>query len=45
VVLVRVFDSDHSFGRMGELADGTVVTAGQVAPHLTAADVETILFD
>jgi hypothetical protein len=43
--LITVLCGETSFTRMCELAEGTVVTPGQVAPHLTDADVESILFD
>jgi Domain of unknown function (DUF222) len=43
--LITVLCGETSFTRMCELADGTVITPGQVAPHLTDADVESILFD
>ena len=34
-----------SFARVCELAAGTVITPGQIAPHLADADIETIMFD
>ena len=35
----------EAFARMCELADGTVVTPGQVVPHLSDADIERVVFD
>jgi hypothetical protein len=43
--LITVLVGDHTLSRMCELANGTVITPGQVVPHLTDADIETILFD
>jgi len=34
-----------SFARVCELAAGTVITPGQIVPHLADADIETIMFD
>lgn len=31
-------------GRVCELANGTVITPGELAPHLTAADIERVVF-
>jgi hypothetical protein len=44
-VLVHVLAGDDSVTRMCELSDGTVVTPGEVLPHLDRADVERALFD
>lgn len=38
-------DHDTLAGRICELADGTVLSPGQVAPLLTVADVERAVFD
>ena len=43
--LFTVLVGDDTFSRLCELANGTVITAGELDPYLTAADVETILFD
>jgi hypothetical protein len=43
--LVTVLIGDDSFTRLCELADGTVLTPGQIVPLLGTADLESILFD
>jgi Domain of unknown function (DUF222) len=43
--LLTVLIGDESFTRMCELADGTVITPGQLVPHLGSAELETVLFD
>jgi hypothetical protein len=43
--LVTVLVGDQSFSRMCELAEGTMITPGQIVPHLVDADIETVLFD
>jgi hypothetical protein len=43
--LITLLCGETSFTRMCELAEGTVVTPGQVVPHLNDADIESILFD
>jgi hypothetical protein len=44
-VLVHVLAGHDSVTRMCELSDGTVVTPGEVLPHLDRADVERAIFD
>lgn len=43
--LISVLCGETSFTRMCELANGTVVTPGQIVPLLADADIEAILFD
>ncbi len=43
--LISVLCGETSFSRMCELANGTVITPGQIVPLLADADIETILFD
>ncbi len=43
--LFTVLLGHASFSRMCELASGTVITPGQLVPHLADAELETILFD
>ncbi|MGH9138730.1 MAG: DUF222 domain-containing protein, partial [Acidimicrobiales bacterium] len=44
--LFSVFVGYETFaGRICELANGTVVTPGQIAPFLTDADIERVVFD
>lgn len=43
--LFTVLLGDASFTHLCELANGTVVTPAQLAPWMTTADLETILFD
>ena len=43
--MFTVLLGDESFIRLCELADGTVITPGQLVPHLGTAELETILFD
>jgi Domain of unknown function (DUF222) len=43
--LITVLVGDQSFTRLCELADGTVITPGQVVPLLGVAEMESILFD
>jgi hypothetical protein len=43
--LFSVVIGDRSFSDLCELANGTVVSAGQLAPWLDTADLETVLFD
>lgn len=38
-------DKETTLGRICELADGTVVTPGQIAGMLTRADLERVIFD
>ncbi len=43
--LVTVVIGQAEFARLCELSDGTVITPGQLIPHLDAVDVETMVFD
>jgi hypothetical protein len=43
--LITVLCGEASFTRICELADGTVVTPGQIVHQLADADIESILFD
>ncbi len=43
--LITIHTGEQTFTRICELAAGTVITPGQVVPHLTDADVERIVFD
>ena len=43
--LVTVVVGDHSFRRLCELSDGTVITPGELVPYVGDLDVNTILFD
>ena len=43
--LISVLCGETSFTRMCELANGNVLTPGQIVPLLADADVEAILFD
>ena len=43
--LITILTGEASFARICELADGTVVTPGQIVPLLSEADIERIVFD
>ena len=43
--LFTVLVGHDSFARVCELATGTVITPGELVPHLADADIETVLFD
>jgi Domain of unknown function (DUF222) len=43
--LVTVAVGDHSFRRLCELSDGTVISPGELVPHVGDLDVNAILFD
>src|SRR5687767_11543874 len=43
--LITIHAGTGSFARMCELADGTVVSPGQVVPYLCEGDIERIVFD
>jgi hypothetical protein len=43
--LITVLVGETSFAHLCELADGTVITPGQVVPRLAEADIERIVFD
>jgi Domain of unknown function (DUF222) len=43
--LITVLIGDESFSRLCELADGTVITPGQLVSQLGSAELETVLFD
>jgi hypothetical protein len=43
--LLTVLVGERSWERVCELAEGTVLTPGQLVPHLGAAELESILFD
>ncbi len=43
--LVTILVGESSFERVCELAEGVVITPGQVVPHLAAAEIERIVFD
>jgi Domain of unknown function (DUF222) len=43
--LVTVVIGDHSFRRLCELSDGTVIAPGELVPYVGDLDVNTILFD
>ncbi len=43
--LVTVVVGDHSFRRLCELSDGTVITPGELVPYVGDLDVNAILFD
>ncbi|MDQ3311870.1 MAG: HNH endonuclease [Actinomycetota bacterium] len=45
VVLVNVLTGVDTFASVCELADGTVLTPGEVVPWLSAAEIERIVFD
>ncbi len=43
--LITFLVGHDSFARVCELATGTVITPGQIVPHLADADIERIVFD
>jgi Domain of unknown function (DUF222) len=43
--LVTVVVGDHSFRRLCELSDGTVIAPGELVPYVGDLDVNTILFN
>jgi hypothetical protein len=43
--LITILCGEQSFARTCELATGTVITPGQIVPHLTEVDIERIVFD
>lgn len=43
--LITFLVGEQSFAKMCELAEGTVITPGQVVPHLADAEIERIVFD
>ncbi len=43
--LVTVVVGDHSFTRLCELSDGTVISPGELVPYVGDLDINAILFD
>jgi Domain of unknown function (DUF222) len=43
--LITILVGEDSFARTCELSTGTVITAGQVVPQLSEADIERVVFD
>ena len=43
--LITILTGDASFARICELADGTVLSPGQLVPLLSEADIERVVFD
>ncbi len=43
--LITILLGEQTFGRVCELAEGVVITPGQVVPHLGDADIERVVFD
>jgi Domain of unknown function (DUF222) len=43
--LFTVLIGDDTFSRLCELSNGTVITPGRIVPHLSTAELETVLFD
>jgi hypothetical protein len=43
--LITILVGEQTFSRVCELSTGTVITPGQIVPHLTDADIERIVFD